>query len=456
MTRAEPGPVEGAVARFLNSFDKPARLLVAVSGGGDSVGLLIALDEALKSGRFPGFSLSACTIDHGLRTASADEARWVAALCAGRGIAHTTRRWSGPKPQRGVQAAAREARHALLVEAARDLGAEAIVTAHNSDDQRETVAMRGSRRNDGAGLAGIAPATLVHNAVWLLRPLLGVPGEDIRAFLRHCEQGWLDDPSNANRAFERVRVRLDAISAAEETEGTHPASIDDTGWTAAARARHLAARDGAAFLDSAVRVHDATLAFVPAPGVAAVTASEAALQALLALCAVLGGREHRLEKAAADRLSAFLERGVLSRLTAGRVVFDRRREGLFLYREQRGLANIRIPAGENAVWDGRFRVRNLGEVPLLVQPGAAAGAADMSAPPGVPDGVVRRAGRSRPVAVDGEGRAVVAASLAIAPILAPYDRYLPVFDLPVAQAMARLFGLPPQPPLPLAMGFQPG
>jgi tRNA(Ile)-lysidine synthase len=101
-------------------------------------------------------------------------------------------------------------------------------------------------------------------------------------------------------------------------------------------------------------------------------------------------------------------------------------------------------------------VHNLGEVPLLVQPGAAAGDAAMSAPPGIPDGVVRRAGRSRPVVVDGEGRAVVAASLAIAPILAPYDRYLPVFDLPVAQAMAGLFGLPPQPPLPLAMGFQPG
>lgn len=222
MARTNPGPVEGAVTRFLNSFHKPTRLLVAVSGGGDSIGLLIALDEALKSGRLSGFSLFACTIDHGLRADSADEARWVGALCAGRGISHLTRSWSGPRPQRGLQAAAREARYALLVEAACDVGAAAIVTAHNSDDQRETVAMRGSRRNDGAGLAGMAPATLVQNAVWLLRPLLGVPREDIRAFLRCRGQGWLDDPSNVNRAFERVRVRLDARSGAGETEAAPP------------------------------------------------------------------------------------------------------------------------------------------------------------------------------------------------------------------------------------------
>lgn len=452
--RAEPEPVDAAVARFLNSFFKPARLLVAVSGGGDSVGLLIALDEALRSGRFPGFSLYACTIDHGLRAGSVAEAHWVAALCAGRGISHVTRCWSGQKPQRGVQAAAREARHALLVEAARDAAATAIVTAHNRDDQQETVAMRAARSSDGAGLAGIAPATLVQNAIWLLRPLLGVPREAIRSYLRHRGQDWLDDPSNANRTFERVRVRLDAIAGPGAAIAARTADIDDAGWTEAASARLIAAREGAAFLGGNVRIFDAVLAFLSAPAIATVLSSGAAFQALLALCAVLGGREHRLERAAADRLSAFLDKGDLSRFTAGRVVFDRRREGLFLYREHRGIGSLRIEPGESAVWDGRFRVRNLGGASLLVHSAAAAGDEDLSPLPDVPAGVVRRAGRTRPVMLAGEARAA-GATHDVEPVLAPYDRFLPVFDLPLAEALAGLFGLPRLPPLPLAMGNDP-
>ncbi|MCD2183189.1 tRNA lysidine(34) synthetase TilS [Rhizobium sp. GN54] len=450
--RAEAEPVDAAVAQFLNSFFKPARLLVAVSGGGDSVGLLIALDEALRSGRYPGFSLCACTIDHGLRPGSDAEARWMAALCAGRGIAHATLIWRGPKPQGGVQAAAREARHALLLQAARDAGADAILTAHNRDDQRETVAMRGARSDTGAGLAGIAPATLLHNTVWLLRPLLGVPREAIRNALRHRGQDWLEDPSNANRTFERVRVRLDATAGPEAARTASDA--EEAGRTEAARARHLAAKEGGEFLGGSVRVLDAALAVLPVPAIATVQSSGAAFQALLALCAVLGGREHRLERAAAGRLAAFLESGALSRFTAGRVVFDRRREGLFLYREQRGIGSLRIGPGEVAVWDGRFRVRNLGKAPLLVQSCGAADDGSLFLPPDVPAGVARRAGRARPVVLAGEARAEDA-SHAIEPVLAPYDRYLPVFGLPLADAIAGLLGLPRRPKLPLATEKEP-
>lgn len=439
--------VDDAIARFLKLFSEPAALLVAVSGGGDSLGLLIALDEALNSGRHSGFSITACTVDHGLRAQSADEARWVADFCARRGVAHVTRRWRGPAPVAGVQAAARDARHALLADAARETGASAIVTAHNLDDQSETVAMRSARRDDGAGLAGMAPATLVCGTVWVLRPLLRVARCDIRSYLQSRGQTWLEDPSNLNRRFERVRVRLDAAGSAGLDAGTRPAAAGG-GWPDAAAARRRAARAGADFLAREVRVFDATLACLPKPAIAAALSSDACWQAFLTLAAVLGGREHRPERAAADRLAAFIGSESLSRITAGRVVFDRRREGLFVYREQRGIEPVAVAPAQAAVWDGRWRIRNLGTETLCVRSGDAEAEGAPAGWAGVPAGVEKRAARGRPLVLSGEARADDA-SFTLEPVLLPFERYLPVFDLPLADAMAGLFGRGPhlRPPI---------
>ena len=101
-------PIDAA-NRFLQSLRKPARLLVAVSGGSDSAGLLIALKQA-KAAVGDGVDLVAATIDHRLRRESADEAIRVGALAAGLGIAHVIRAWEDEKPASGVSAAAREAR----------------------------------------------------------------------------------------------------------------------------------------------------------------------------------------------------------------------------------------------------------------------------------------------------------------------------------------------------------
>ncbi|PTM94436.1 tRNA lysidine(34) synthetase TilS [Mycoplana dimorpha] len=447
MTRPDSQGIDDAVARFLDSFCSPGALLVAVSGGGDSVCLLVALDAALRSGRHVGFSLVACTIDHALREGSADEARWVAELCARRGIAHVTRRWEGAKPTSGIQAAAREARHAYLAEVAREIGAAAIVTAHNLDDQRETIAMRSMRRGAGAGLAGIAPATLVRGSAWVLRPLLAVPRADIRAHLRTIGQDWLDDPSNVDRRFERVRVRHDG---AEPDAGAGPdadRALHVAGAAAAAARLEVACR-GAAFITSEVRVVDASAGVLPPAAIATALAEPPAWRALLALAAVLGGREHLPDAAGADRLRDFIESGALSRKTVGRVVFDRRREGLFVYREQRGIDAITIAPHGEATWDGRWRVLNRGATALTVR--AAAGEGDgLPGLHGVPAGVAARSARSRP-RVLAAGFMADARSFALEPLLSPYERYLPVFELPLANALARLFGRKAFPPPPNA------
>ena len=157
----------GDLAPLWPGMDSPgATLGLAVSGGGDSLALLLLARAAL-----PG-RVKAATVDHGLRPDSAAEARRAGEFCAALGIPHTIRRWEGEKPVAGLQAAAREARYRLLAEAADDADCSLVMTGHTLDDQAETVAMR-RERGAGRGLSGIAPATLHDKRIWFVRPLIG-------------------------------------------------------------------------------------------------------------------------------------------------------------------------------------------------------------------------------------------------------------------------------------------
>lgn len=197
------------MARNLSSIEiqDTARIAIALSGGGDSTALaLMARDHFGAIGQ--AGRLLAVTVNHGLRSESAEEADRVGQLCAELGIAHRIRRWEGDKPATGLQAAARAARYRLLAETVDEAGGGIVLTGHTRDDQLETVAMRAAR-GSGRGLAGIAPATLHEGRTWFVRPLLATGRAELRAFLKARGQGWIDDPSNRDRRFERVRVRQD-------------------------------------------------------------------------------------------------------------------------------------------------------------------------------------------------------------------------------------------------------
>ncbi|WP_421857390.1 tRNA lysidine(34) synthetase TilS [Oricola sp.] len=203
--------------------DEP--LVAALSGGSDSTALVLLIREALAA-RDMAQRLVAVTVDHGLRPESAAEAERAATFCAQHDIPHETRVWNQEKPATGLQKAAREARYRLLAEAAAVRGAACVLTGHTFDDQCETIAMR-AMRGAGRGASGIAPATLFAQQTWFARPLLAMRRDDLRDWLRQAGECWIDDPSNEDPVFERVRMRRQlAASGVESTAADHRALFE--------------------------------------------------------------------------------------------------------------------------------------------------------------------------------------------------------------------------------------
>jgi tRNA(Ile)-lysidine synthase len=172
--------------------------LVAVSGGADSVALLLAL-HAL------GCRLHVAHLDHGLRADSADDARFVAGLAARLELPCTIERREVAR-KGSVEAAGREIRYAFLNAVARREGAHAIFLGHTADDQVETFLLRLVR---GAGIAGLSAMRPKDGL--LCRPMLGLWRADVQGYLRGKGQAWREDATNRDRAFLRNRVRHELL-----------------------------------------------------------------------------------------------------------------------------------------------------------------------------------------------------------------------------------------------------
>ncbi|WP_299196707.1 tRNA lysidine(34) synthetase TilS [uncultured Erythrobacter sp.] len=180
--------------------DRNGPLGLAVSGGPDSLALLLLAAAAL-----PG-EIAVASIDHGLREEAASEVALVEGLCAALDVPFTA---ISVRLERGnLQAKAREARYAALREWACDQNLGAVATAHHADDQAETLLMRLARGSGLPGLAGVRAGTLLPDSeIALIRPLLWARKADLEALVASAGITPAQDPSNASRAFDRVRVR---------------------------------------------------------------------------------------------------------------------------------------------------------------------------------------------------------------------------------------------------------
>ncbi|CUK12182.1 tRNA(Ile)-lysidine synthase [Ruegeria denitrificans] len=188
----------------------PPRLGIAASGGGDSVALMHLLHEIAQAVQV---DLFVATVDHGLRRESAAEAVRVAEQAAGLGIPHETLLWQGWDGTGNLQDQARQARYRLLVDWANRNDIPAIALGHTADDQAETVLMRLGRAAGVTGLSGMSYAR-EHDGVALLRPMLGITRQTLRDYLSAIGASWIEDPSNHDLKFDRIRAR-EALSGLE-------------------------------------------------------------------------------------------------------------------------------------------------------------------------------------------------------------------------------------------------
>ncbi len=201
----------------------PARacILVATSGGPDSVALL---DVLARLAKVMHFEVAAHGVDHGLRSNAGAELDLAEAHCSSLGVAFT-RSHVGLRPGSNVQARAREARYAALEVARKRVKATFIATAHHADDRAETVLMRILR---GAGLGGLA--VLPPRDGRLIRPLIRARRRDVELHLERHRIPFATDPSNKDPRYLRTRVRgevLPLLAALDPSVTAHLCALAD-------------------------------------------------------------------------------------------------------------------------------------------------------------------------------------------------------------------------------------
>jgi tRNA(Ile)-lysidine synthase len=184
-------------------FENHPRLAVAVSGGSDSMAMALLLNEWCKE---RGGHLVALTVDHQLRPESQSEAQQVQKWLKSYNIPHVILNWDGQKPSTGLQEAARRVRYNLLEEWCQQNGYLHLLLAHQQEDQQETLIMRILDKSGLMGLAGMSNIVEKTN-LRLLRPLLTIPRQRLRAYLVETNQQWIEDPSNKNPRFRRGYLR---------------------------------------------------------------------------------------------------------------------------------------------------------------------------------------------------------------------------------------------------------
>ncbi len=355
--RARAGPVSPIDAeRLFLPLARHDCIALAVSGGADSTALLFLM-QRWSSARAGHPRLCVLSVDHGLRSGSAAEAGSVVDLAGRLGLEGKLLCWHGEKPVTGIQEAARQARLALLADAARGFGATSIALGHTADDQAETLVMRLARGSGLDGLAAMAPVT-TFDGLLLVRPLLGITHHRLTATLEAAGLSWFEDPSNSNMNFERVRVR--------RLLGT----LADAGLEASALVRS-ARRLGrvrealeAACDEAAARLmvmHPEGLIEVESAGFERLP-EELRIRLLDRAVTIAGGLAgDRPRLSAIEALADWLGSGEGRARTLAGARIVRRKNALLIGREPGRLPLHPVPLDAGGmVWDGRFLIRRAG------------------------------------------------------------------------------------------------
>lgn len=376
---------------FFAALGGEGHIALAVSGGSDSMALLrLALQWSNPSAK-----ISVLTVDHGLRPEAAAEAAKVAEWCTLLGLEHHMLQWEGTKPATGLQAKARIARYDLLWNWCKANQVRFLLTGHTMDDQAETVLMRQARTDTAESLAGIWQ-TADWNGVKLFRPLLGQSRADLRAYLTGLGQPWIDDPSNLDRRFERVRARQTlAQGERPELQKIELAEIAEKAGRAA-RGLALATEQ---WISGQLTFYPEGFGAIPRAGFCELEPSlqRRVLQQLI----LIFGAGNRAEPGELDNLAKWIMGQGISRRTLGGAMLACRQSSVLIGREWARISPdpTVIPESGDVVWDGRFLIK----APPKSQVVAA----------GRLNGIVRREDipsfvqQSLPAVIPGDGKTVV-------------------------------------------------
>ena len=329
----------------------PRPVAVAVSGGGDSLALLlIAADWAKATGR----ALLALNVDHGLQPESPGWAAVCEARATALGVPFQGLRWTGSKPLTGVPAAARAARHALLANAAREAGARVLLMGHTADDVIEARRMRaeGSSTPDPRPWSP-SPAWPEGRGLFLLRPLLEVRRGAIRDWLADRQEPWIDDPANEDLRYARARARR------SKAEPAISPLADDTRLGVLAQAVEP--------LAGGLTIDRRTLR-------RAEFADAQRLTAVAALCAAGTARPPLRERLRVLTGRLVGDDPFTAGLAGARIVADRKQVAFFREAGEAargGLLPLALVAGRSGVWDGRFEIASDHAVEIVALQGHA-------------------------------------------------------------------------------------
>ncbi len=344
-----------------------SRIALAVSGGADSLGLML-LTYAWKNqfGKGQGPEIIVYCVDHRLRAESGQECALVLSVAAQLGLAARVLPWEGEKPETGVQAAAREARYRLMGAAMQEDGASVLLTGHHALDQSETVLMRLAHSSGIGGLAGMRAFSEV-GGVRVFRPLLGVLPHMLAQVVSRVGIAWVEDPSNGDETYERVRWR-NRLSTFEGL-GLTSQVLGRFGCRMARAEDALALIGEKAFLEvvscdqfGVFSVMLATLLALP---------EEIGLRVLSRMLLCVSGGRGAGELGQLEILYRRLADGAFNGISLAGCCVSKARGKLFVYREVSRIAerDVVLDPGDELVWDRRFVIANSGVEPALISAG---------------------------------------------------------------------------------------
>lgn len=328
---------------------------LAVSGGADSLALLVLARR--WAANLPGAPrLHVYSVDHGLRPEAAAEVAMVLGAAKSLGIAATGLRWQGSKPVSGVQEAARAARYGLIGAAMAADGVGVLLTAHHRNDQAETVLMRMAHGSGIEGLRGMADMAEIEG-VRVFRPLLQVDPGVLREIVEAAGLTPVEDPSNTDAHYERVRWRqvMPQLAALGLDAATIAAFAERMGEADAAIAQMA---DGC--FSEIVRLDGfgaARIELSPFIGLSPAIST----RVLSRVLKIVGGRQKPRALGQVERLRQLIADDTLPRSTTVLGCVIRIKDGAVAVAREPGRSvppdAPLLPHGE-LVWDERFRIIN--------------------------------------------------------------------------------------------------